>query len=85
MFAIGESRFLSASANQDQGGPNVAICGGLRERFFAFDPARHGKTYNQLFRDGHVAAMDPWVLFDPAKTGTLWNYDHQPHPEWWRP
>ena len=85
MFAIGESRFLNAKANHDQGGPNVAICGGLRETFFAFDPARHGKNYNQLFCDGHVAAMDPWVLFNPAKTASMWNYDHQPHPEWWCP
>ena len=85
MFAIGESRFLNASANQDTGGANVAICGGLREQFFAFDPARHGKNYNQLFCDGHVAAMDPRVLFDPTKTGAMWNYDHEPHSEWWLP
>ena len=83
MFAIGESRFLNTKANQDQGGPNVGICGALREPYFAFDPARHGKNYNQLFCDGHVSAMDPWVLFDPTKTASMWNYDHQPHPEWW--
>jgi prepilin-type N-terminal cleavage/methylation domain-containing protein/prepilin-type processing-associated H-X9-DG protein len=85
MFAIGESRFLSAQANHDRGGANVAICGGLHESFFAFDPARHGKNYNQLFCDGHVAALDPWVLFDPTQTGSKWNYDHEPHPEWWCP
>ena len=85
MFAIGESRFLNPKANHDQGGANVATCGGLSEEFFAFDPARHGKNYNQLFCDGHVAGMDPWVLFNPAKTGVMWNYDHEPHAEWWCP
>jgi prepilin-type N-terminal cleavage/methylation domain-containing protein/prepilin-type processing-associated H-X9-DG protein len=85
MFAIGESRFLNAKANKSQGGPCVAICGALEERFFAFDPARHGKNYNQLFCDGHVAGMTPQVLFNPAKTGAMWNYDHQAHPEWWCP
>jgi prepilin-type N-terminal cleavage/methylation domain-containing protein/prepilin-type processing-associated H-X9-DG protein len=84
-FSIGESKFLKATKWNAGGGANVAICGGLREDCFAFDPGRHGKNYNQLFCDGHVSAMDPWVLFDPTKTGTMWNYDHQPHPEWWLP
>jgi len=77
-------KLFQAKWNQG-GGANVAICGGLREDCFAFDPARHGKNYNQLFCDGHVSAMDPWVLFDPTKTGAMWNTDHQPHPEWWLP
>ncbi len=51
----------------------------------AFDPARHGKNYNQLCCDGHVAAMSPWVLFNPSNTAAMWNYDHQPHPEMWVP
>jgi len=84
MFAICESRFLKTT-KWNQGGANVAICGGLREDCFAFDPARHGKNYNQLFCDGHVSAMDPWVLFDPTKTAVMWNTDHKPHPEWWLP
>lgn len=83
MPAIGESRFLNAQENQDSGGPNVSIGGGLGEKFFAFDAARHGKNYNQLFCDGRVAAMDPWVSFNPTNTGSMWNYDHEPHPEWW--
>jgi prepilin-type processing-associated H-X9-DG protein len=49
----------------------------------SFDEARHGRSYNQLFSDGHVSAMSPWVLFDPKKTTPMWNYDHQPHPEVW--
>jgi prepilin-type N-terminal cleavage/methylation domain-containing protein/prepilin-type processing-associated H-X9-DG protein len=85
MFAIGESRFLNNGANHEEGGANVAICGGLSEKFFAFDPARHGKTYNQLYCDGHVGAMNPWILFDPRRTAVMWNYDYQPHSEWWLP
>lgn len=45
----------------------------------------HGKNYNQLLCDGHVAAMSPWVLFSPSNTAAMWNYDHQPHPELWTP
>jgi prepilin-type N-terminal cleavage/methylation domain-containing protein/prepilin-type processing-associated H-X9-DG protein len=44
---------------------------------------RHGKSYNVLFCDGHVAEMLPEVLFEPAKTAVMWNSDHQPHPELW--
>ena len=45
--------------------------------------ARHGKNYNQLLCDGHVSAMPPSLLFSPANTAAMWNYDHQPHPEMW--
>ena len=46
---------------------------------------RHGKTYNQLYCDGHVSAMIPSILFDPKKSAALWNYDNQPHSELWTP
>jgi prepilin-type processing-associated H-X9-DG protein len=85
MLAIGESRFLSTKVNGVGGGVPGMTCGQLRSRDEAFDPARHGKSYNQLFCDGHVAAMDPWVLFNPTNTAAMWNSDHQPHPELWRP
>jgi prepilin-type processing-associated H-X9-DG protein len=49
------------------------------------DPARHGKNYNTLYCDGHVAALDPLVLFDLAKTAANWNNDHQSHPGIWVP
>jgi prepilin-type N-terminal cleavage/methylation domain-containing protein/prepilin-type processing-associated H-X9-DG protein len=82
MFAIGESRFLNASANQAPGGKDTLTCGEPGE---PFNPARHGKNYNQLFVDGHVSGISPSVLFNPTNTGSLWNYDHQPHPELWIP
>lgn len=47
--------------------------------------ARHGKNYNQLFCDGHVLAMNPWVLFNPTNSALMWNYDHESHPELWVP
>ena len=89
MFAIGESRFLNAQVNGFPGGTDRLICGLLNWKgpFFNefFDPARHGKTYNQLSRDGHIAAMNPWVLFNPTNTAAMWNRDHQPHAELWAP
>ena len=85
MLAIGESRFLNTSANRDVGGIPGMLCGALHRKLFAFDPARHGKGYNQVFCDGHVTGMDPWVLFNPTNTAPMWNYDHEPHPELWVP
>ena len=91
MFAIGESRFLNPEVNQCPGGVNYMVCGCFKNLrvesawAYAFDPARHGKNYNQLFCDGHVSAMSPWVLFNPANTAAMWNSDHQPHPELWVP
>ena len=82
MFAIGESRFLNANANQAPGGKDQLICGLPGE---PYDPSRHGKNYNQLFCDGHVTGINPQVLFNPTNTGPMWNYDHQPHPELWIP
>jgi prepilin-type N-terminal cleavage/methylation domain-containing protein/prepilin-type processing-associated H-X9-DG protein len=86
MFAIGESKYLNARANSDirggAGGWDYLECG-LNSRSTPFDPRRHGKNYNQLFCDGHVAALNPMVLFNPTNTALMWNYDHQPHPETW--
>ncbi len=69
------------------GGDDLGVCC----RLFASDLAAapyvlpHGKNYNQLFCDGHVSAMSPSILFNPTNSATMWNYDHQPHPELWRP
>jgi len=85
MFAVGESRYLNAKQNSGPGGAggrDYMECG-ISQWSIAFDPQRHGRKYNQLFCDGHVAAMDPYVLFNPTNTATMWNYDHQPHPESW--
>jgi prepilin-type processing-associated H-X9-DG protein len=86
MFSIGESRFVSKGVNHVPGGADYMVRGLLVNTppWIKFDPARHGKTYNQLFVDGHVAQMNPWALYDCAKSGAMWNNDHQPHPELWR-
>ena len=85
MLSLGESRFLLKPGKPQLGGFWGMLCGRLHAESEAFDPARHGKTYNQAFCDGHVSAMDPWVLFDPTKTAVMWNYDHEPHSELWTP
>jgi prepilin-type processing-associated H-X9-DG protein/prepilin-type N-terminal cleavage/methylation domain-containing protein len=85
MIAIGESRYANAKLNSfpgGAGGQDRLECG-IRSSGSAFDPRRHGKKYNQLFCDGHVAAMYPMVLFNPTNTASMWNYDHEPHPETW--
>lgn len=89
MFAIGESRFVSAEVNGRPGGIDLLTCGILNWRgpFYnqLFDPARHGKNYNVVLCDGHVVGMNPWLLFNPTHTAAMWNCDHQPHPEVWVP
>ena len=87
MFSIGESRWKDQGGEGAAGGNDFMLCGCIyvNRGWGAFDPARHGKNYNQLFCDGHVLAMSPWVLFNPTKTAVMWNYDHQPHPEFWPP
>jgi prepilin-type processing-associated H-X9-DG protein/prepilin-type N-terminal cleavage/methylation domain-containing protein len=89
MLSIGESRFLTTNAvsvpggtvRGGAGGGDAMQCGNSLD---LFDPARHGKNYNQLFCDGHVSSLSPWVLFNPTNTASMWNYDHEPHPElWW--
>lgn len=84
MFSIGESRFLSETENELPGGDTILRSGFLNgSPLHKFNPARHGKKYNQLFCDGHISAMNPWVLFNPTNTAAMWNNDHQPHPELW--
>jgi prepilin-type processing-associated H-X9-DG protein len=47
-------------------------------------PAQHGKNFNILFCDTHVAQMKVNDLMQCSNTAVLWNYDHQPHSEgWW--
>jgi prepilin-type N-terminal cleavage/methylation domain-containing protein/prepilin-type processing-associated H-X9-DG protein len=84
MFAIGESRFLKETQNQNEADCIFAMFCGFNQ-FAQVLPPRHGKKYNQLFCDGHVGAMDPWILFNPTNTAAMWNNDHQPHPEFWPP
>ncbi len=95
MCAMGESRFFSAPVNESFGGVDFLQSGWLHwdasdpgdgsRREWAFNPARHGKNYNLLFCDAHVEAMNPSVWFNPTNSASLWNNDHQPHPEMWLP
>jgi prepilin-type processing-associated H-X9-DG protein/prepilin-type N-terminal cleavage/methylation domain-containing protein len=90
MLSIGESRWRADGIRE--GGKDRMVCGaGVTPQLnrilggFTFDPARHGRKYNQLFCDGHVSAMSPWMLFNPTNTAPMWNYDHLPHQELWIP
>ena len=88
MLAVADSRFLSPKINDEPGGYDLLECGltwpGPINRS-AFDPSRHGRTYNVLFCDGHISGVNPWVLFNPTNSARMWNCDHEPHPELWVP
>ena len=90
MFAIGESRHRGEREVPNDSCVFIMYCGNIWGRQIGENyygnpplPRRHGKTYNQLFCDGHVAALDPWLLFDPTNSAARWNRDHHPHPELW--
>jgi prepilin-type N-terminal cleavage/methylation domain-containing protein/prepilin-type processing-associated H-X9-DG protein len=82
MLAIGDSRFRAGGSSP--GGQDTMHCGLLDSSGVDFE-SRHGKNFNQLFCDGHVLAMDPWVVFNPTSSAAMWNYDHESHPEIWVP
>src|SRR5262249_47592816 len=47
------------------------------------NPPQHGKNFNVLSCDGHVASIRVIELFNPTNTAVNWNNDHQPHKEYW--
>jgi len=82
MLTMGESRYVSADLNDAPGGKDAMECGIPGQ---PFESKRHGKNYNLLCCDGHASAMSPWIFFNPTNTAAMWNYDHQPHQEFWIP
>src|ERR1035437_4235758 len=70
MLAIGDSLMKVDTV----GGQDFWRCGG--DLVTTPYVVLHGKNYNQLFCDGHVSDMSPWVLFNPSNTASMWNYDH---------
>jgi hypothetical protein len=80
MLAIAESRSVKFEGQLGVDG-DVLGCGLFSGQ--SFYPERHGKNYNDLLCDGHVSRISPWVLFNPTNSASMWNYDHQPHPELW--
>ena len=85
MLAIGDARvlkiYVSVTPAFIWGGVSYLFCGFYRDST-PVSP-RHGRNYNFLFCDGRVAAMKPFVMFNPTNSAPLWNNDHQPHPESW--
>jgi prepilin-type processing-associated H-X9-DG protein len=81
MLAIAESKLVRTEDHPSSNGVDILYCGVFWGE--SFYPERHGKNYNVLFCDGHVSAMSPWLLFNPTNSASMWNYDHEPHPELW--
>ena len=44
---------------------------------------RHGKGFNFLYCDGHVALDNRTYFLNRTNSWQNWNYDHQPHKETW--
>jgi prepilin-type N-terminal cleavage/methylation domain-containing protein/prepilin-type processing-associated H-X9-DG protein len=44
---------------------------------------RHGKGFNFLYCDGHVALVNRSYFLNRTNSWQNWNYDHQPHKETW--
>jgi prepilin-type processing-associated H-X9-DG protein len=90
MLALGDARLMPYRTFTARSniliGCDWLFCGGLNhpDDLGSIFPARHGENYNVAFCDGHVAPMAAKFLFNPTNSASLWNNDHQPHPEtWW--
>src|SRR5579863_2834109 len=46
-------------------------------------PPQHGKNFNVVFCDGHVAQVQVVNLFNPTNTARFWNNDNDTHQESW--
>jgi prepilin-type processing-associated H-X9-DG protein len=79
MLAIGDS----FNRTGESGGDDFGRC--VFDQATLAYAAPHGKKFNELFCDGHVASTNPRILFNPTNSAPLWNYDNQPHPEFWTP
>ena len=90
MIAFADTRMLKG-AGAAPGWPNYDILPDdlIRLRNFGIlpfgeiDPIRHGKNYNVLFCDGHVAPIPRLYFTTVTNIAVNLNIDHQPHPETW--
>jgi prepilin-type processing-associated H-X9-DG protein len=86
MFAVGDARSEIVGRG---------IAGGIKMSFWSFSAngyftvveaaPPHGRGYNILFCDGHVAFEERSDYLYPPRSASNWNCDHQPHPETWAP
>jgi len=62
-------------------------CGRIAPSMIGKDPkirTFHGKGFNVLFCDGHVALIPRQDYIDPRRTARNWNNDHEPQSDtWW--
>jgi len=63
--------------------PNDWIHLGPAPSSYEIEPVRHGKNYNVLFCDGHVAPILRLSFTTVSNIAVNLNNDHQPHPETW--
>lgn len=81
LFAIMDARG-ERMANNEFGGWDYAVC--IPTGILPLQaPPQHGKNLNVVSCDGHVSAIKILDLFNPTNTARNWNFDHQPHPEYW--
>ncbi len=83
MFAIADSRIF----NHHPGWFSVdAMIGGWVPDDYPDEitTPRHGRGYNVVACDTHVALVPRSWLLNPTNSARSWNNDHEPHPEtWW--
>jgi prepilin-type processing-associated H-X9-DG protein/prepilin-type N-terminal cleavage/methylation domain-containing protein len=87
MFAICDARVLTHTQFGNTSVEGV-IWTGLIKPAFATAPTeqqilRHGKGFNFLYCDGHVALVNRTYFLNRTNSWQNWNYDRQPHKEAW--
>ncbi len=84
MFAIADSRIYRELPGDPWNGTDAMDCG-LRpdDPRYEITAPRHGRGYNVVACDAHVALVPRSWLLNPTNSARSWNNDHEPHPETW--
>ena len=84
MIAFADSRILIFGDSNYNGGNDFILLRSFSSLpVVEADPLRHGKNYNVLFCDGHVAPIPRLYFLTVSNIAVNLNNDHQPHPETW--
>src|SRR5262249_7440743 len=82
MLAMGDSRVIANKEGSDWENFQFGDWGSNE----VGPRGRHAKGSNVVHCDLHVALVNHDDLYYPTSlhsSASNWNYDHQPHPEWW--
>jgi prepilin-type processing-associated H-X9-DG protein len=82
MYAIADARIFNDQFGSS--GVDIMTCRWLPDDSpDEITTPRHGRGYNVVTCDAHVALVPRSWLLNPTNSARSWNNDHEPHPETW--